>query len=222
MSRTCFISDDVPNPPLPAPPTHRRIVPTLAPRGPQVRPEDTLLLSVWDQETSGFGASLVGEFRLQARADVIERGARTNQTTVTRTEWIPLHEDGFGIIGKFGSVTKLHCAVSYIHGSLAELKQRPPGLTSEFTLVHVRVLEAAHLPKMDRGALGSVDPYCVLLLGDEQKFRTRTCKQTYSPVWDESFVLVADPGLGGEVLLQMFDWWTSPPRHPSRSASITQ
>ena len=29
-------------------------------------------------------------------------------------------------------------------------------------------------------------------------------------------------GLGGEVLLQMFDWWTSPPRHPSRSASITQ
>ena len=31
--------------------------------------------------------------------------------------------------------------------------------------VRMQIKEADHLPKMDRGAVGSVDPYCLLVLG---------------------------------------------------------
>lgn len=52
--------------------------------------------------------------------------------------------------------------------------------------LHVRVIEAEGLPKMD--VFGSVDPYCQLQVNTVQKVeRTKTIKNCKHPVWNEEF-----------------------------------
>jgi len=43
-------------------------------------------------------------------------------------------------------------------------------------------LQAQHLPKMD--LFGSVDPYCVLRLGNQER-KSRIIKKIYNPEWKE-------------------------------------
>ena len=43
-------------------------------------------------------------------------------------------------------------------------------------------LQAQHLPKMD--LFGSVDPYCVLSLGNQER-KSRIIKKIYNPEWKE-------------------------------------
>ena len=45
-------------------------------------------------------------------------------------------------------------------------------------------LQAQHLPKMD--LLGSVDPDCVLRLGNQER-KSRIIKKNYNPEWKEDF-----------------------------------
>jgi hypothetical protein len=52
--------------------------------------------------------------------------------------------------------------------------------------LHVRVVEATDIPKMD--FLGKADPYCILKLSSSRKsVKTLVKKNTYNPVWDEVF-----------------------------------
>ena len=52
--------------------------------------------------------------------------------------------------------------------------------------LHVRIVEAENLPKMD--VFGTVDPYCQLQLTSTRKVeRTKTIRQNKHPVWNEEF-----------------------------------
>ena len=52
--------------------------------------------------------------------------------------------------------------------------------------LHVRVVEATDVPKMD--FFGKADPYCLLQLSSSSTVRkTKVCETTYSPVWNEEF-----------------------------------
>jgi Ca2+-dependent lipid-binding protein len=51
------------------------------------------------------------------------------------------------------------------------------------------IVEAKDLPKMDLG-LGKCDPFVVLRMdGSNYTFKTTTKYKTYTPVWNESFLL---------------------------------
>ncbi len=170
-----------------------------------IHPDDILLVSLWDDEDSGFGASLIGEFTVRL-GDIAELGEKVNNTTEAIERWFELTDDnGNTIIGKYGSATKLRAKISYVRGSLTELKQRPSGPQNmEFSLITIKIKSAVHLPKMDKGDNGSVDAYCVISFTDH-KIRTRTCLQNYSPVWEEEYVLSVDVP-EGEIIVTMFDY----------------
>lgn len=52
--------------------------------------------------------------------------------------------------------------------------------------LHIRVLEALDVPKMD--FLSKSDPYCILRTsGSNQNQRTRVCKNTLTPKWNQEF-----------------------------------
>ncbi|OHS93774.1 hypothetical protein TRFO_11575 [Tritrichomonas foetus] len=52
--------------------------------------------------------------------------------------------------------------------------------------LHVKVVEANDLPKMD--LIGKVDPYCILQMGTSKKYeKTRVINSNYNPVWNETF-----------------------------------
>ena len=52
--------------------------------------------------------------------------------------------------------------------------------------LHVRVVEATDVPKMD--FFGKADPYCLLQLSSSSTVRkTKVCESTYSPVWNDEF-----------------------------------
>eukprot|EP00961_Rhodomonas_salina_P115580 1555710-Rhodomonas_salina.1 len=75
-----------------------------------VKPEDVLLISAWDFEDSGFGASLIGEFRVFGQE--IQIGEQVNQTTRQLDKWFELlEEDGTPVLGKYGGRSKLHCRI---------------------------------------------------------------------------------------------------------------
>ena len=168
-----------------------------------VHPDDILLVSLWDDEESGFGATLIGEFT-QRLGDISELGDRVNNTTDAVERWFELMDDnGKTIVGKYGGATKIRAKVSYVRGSLTELKQKPMGPQNmEFSLITIKIKSAEHLPKMDKGDNGSVDPYCIIAYTDH-KIRTCTCVQNYSPVWDEEYVLSVDVPVG-EIYVTMF------------------
>ena len=66
--------------------------------------------------------------------------------------------------------------------------------------VVVKVSRGHGLPKMDM--IGSVDAFCsVTLWGWEHK--TRVCKGTFDPVWEEEFTFRG--GEGGEVVVAVWD-----------------
>ena len=52
--------------------------------------------------------------------------------------------------------------------------------------LHVRVVEATDVPKMD--IFGKADPYCLLQLSSSKEVRkTKVCETTYTPVWNQEF-----------------------------------
>lgn len=81
-----------------------------------------------------------------------------------------------------------------------------PVVVGEPTTLHVKVIEATNIPKMD--ALGSADPYCRLSIKGRPKSemqKTRTIKQTYTPVWkqDMQFSNVTENDV---LVIEMRDW----------------
>jgi len=170
-----------------------------------VNPQDVVLVSMWDDEESGFGATLIGEFTTQL-SDVIETGESVNSTTHVIERWFELMDDnGNFIVGKYGSATKIRARLSYVRGNLNELKQKPMGPQNlEFSLITLKIKSAQHLPKMDKGDTGSVDPYCIVSYTDH-KIRTCTVLQNYSPTWDEEYILSVDEP-SGEIVVTMYDY----------------
>ena len=72
-------------------------------------------------------------------------------------------------------------------------------------VVRMKVIEAKELTKMDSALRGgAADPYIVLEVG-AQKFRTKTCKNTLKPVWNEVYEAFVDNDEGQEIELQMYD-----------------
>lgn len=58
-------------------------------------------------------------------------------------------------------------------------------MTSQYTL-HVRVVEATNLPKMD--LFGKADPYVIIQYNNDRALhRTKIIQKTYKPVWNEDF-----------------------------------
>lgn len=52
--------------------------------------------------------------------------------------------------------------------------------------LHVRVVEAQDIPKMD--IFGKADPYCILQMSSSSSsIKTKVCTNTYTPVWNEEF-----------------------------------
>ena len=52
--------------------------------------------------------------------------------------------------------------------------------------LHIRVVEAKDVPKMD--VFGKADPFCILqLTSSRQLVKTKVIKSTYTPFWDETF-----------------------------------
>ncbi|EKX36383.1 hypothetical protein GUITHDRAFT_145836 [Guillardia theta CCMP2712] len=65
---------------------------------------------------------------------------------------------------------------------------------------------ASFLPKMDAG-LGTCDAYCVLLIGETHKFKSRVVRNSLDPHFDQMFRICVPPDL--EVLpmeIQVWDW----------------
>jgi len=63
-------------------------------------------------------------------------------------------------------------------------------------------LQAQHLPKMD--LFGSVDPYCVLRLGNQER-KSRIIKKIYNPEWKEDFSFnITDEK--EELMVSLYDW----------------
>jgi Ca2+-dependent lipid-binding protein len=70
--------------------------------------------------------------------------------------------------------------------------------------VQVRVVEAKNLPKMD--FFGSVDPYAVIRMdGGAEEFRTVTRRNTYEPVWNQTFRLTVQNRATDIVQILLFD-----------------
>ena len=72
-------------------------------------------------------------------------------------------------------------------------------------VVRMKVIEAKELTKMDSALKGgAADPYIILEVG-AQKFRTKTCKNTLKPVWNEVYEAFVDNDEGQEIEMSMFD-----------------
>lgn len=69
--------------------------------------------------------------------------------------------------------------------------------------LHVRVIEAKGLPKVD--TFGTIDPYVVLQTNSGEKYRTRYRKNDMEPVWNEEFTFRVRAN--GEVLrISLYDY----------------
>ncbi|XP_062862422.1 extended synaptotagmin-3 [Trichomycterus rosablanca] len=75
-------------------------------------------------------------------------------------------------------------------------------------VVRVHVLEAQELVAMDTVMLGLVkgksDPYAVLRVGN-QRFRTKTVKETLNPRWNEVYEFIVHEAPGQELEVELFD-----------------
>lgn len=72
-------------------------------------------------------------------------------------------------------------------------------------VVCISVIEAKELAKMDSVLKGgAADPYILLEVG-AQKFRTKTMKNTLTPVWKQTFEAYVDNDEGQEIQLLLFD-----------------
>jgi hypothetical protein len=71
--------------------------------------------------------------------------------------------------------------------------------------VTVTVVEAKHLPKMDKHT--KCDPFVTMLLGNTTK-RTRVVKKTYRPNWEETFVFSYNETSERptDILFEVWDW----------------
>eukprot|EP01102_Stenamoeba_stenopodia_P005238 TRINITY_DN1578_c0_g1_i1.p1 TRINITY_DN1578_c0_g1~~TRINITY_DN1578_c0_g1_i1.p1 ORF type:complete len:759 (+),score=197.44 TRINITY_DN1578_c0_g1_i1:262-2538(+) len=74
-------------------------------------------------------------------------------------------------------------------------------------LLNIAVLEGKDLPACDSN--GKSDPYCIIDLGKQHK-KTKVCKKTLAPKWNETFDFNVDDSLH-EFEIHIFDWdrWTT-------------
>ena len=86
--------------------------------------------------------------------------------------------------------------------ALRDLRESSSALPLPYC-IRIVLKGAKHLPKMD--TFGSIDAYCVLLLGG-QEFRSATCKNTYEPDWkDETFELSVS-SRSQSLEIRVMDW----------------
>ena len=72
-------------------------------------------------------------------------------------------------------------------------------------VIRMKIIEAAELTKMDSALRGgAADPYIIIGVG-AQTFRTKTCKNTLKPVWNEVYEAFVDNDEGQEIEMAMFD-----------------
>ncbi|KAI5107508.1 extended synaptotagmin-3 [Silurus meridionalis] len=75
-------------------------------------------------------------------------------------------------------------------------------------VVRVHVLEAEDLKAMDTKMMGLVkgksDPYAVLTVGN-QRFKTKTIKETLNPKWEEVYEFVVHEAPGQELEVELYD-----------------
>lgn len=78
--------------------------------------------------------------------------------------------------------------------------------SEEPTTLHIKVVEACNVPKMDSLTL-TADPYCILSIKSKKETHKKTPKmtQTYKPVWKKTFKF--ENVTESDVLcIQMRDW----------------
>eukprot|EP00282_Hemiselmis_andersenii_P003801 CAMPEP_0114138892 /NCGR_PEP_ID=MMETSP0043_2-20121206/16567_1 /TAXON_ID=464988 /ORGANISM="Hemiselmis andersenii, Strain CCMP644" /LENGTH=277 /DNA_ID=CAMNT_0001232897 /DNA_START=149 /DNA_END=978 /DNA_ORIENTATION=+ len=75
--------------------------------------------------------------------------------------------------------------------------------------LNITVVNARHLPRMDRGFLGiggKVDPFCVLHVGGTS-WETSVKKGTFSPDYDETFTMpTVVGGIESPLIVKVMDW----------------
>ena len=70
--------------------------------------------------------------------------------------------------------------------------------------LHVRLIEARGLPKMD--VMSKTDPYCVLYSTQSpKKQRSRTKSNTHTPVWNEDFHFTISNPSHDQLFIELFD-----------------
>lgn len=71
--------------------------------------------------------------------------------------------------------------------------------------LHVRVIEATDLPKMD--VLGKIDPYCILYSSSSsKKQKTKTIKKNYNPKWNQDFTFPVANLQVDKLHIELFDY----------------
>lgn len=72
-------------------------------------------------------------------------------------------------------------------------------------ILHLKVLEAKDIPKMD--VIGTADPFVIFNLSpSEDEYQTKVIKQNPRPVWNEEFHIRFDPNTRAILHMELFDW----------------
>ncbi|KAK8890065.1 Protein Aster-C [Tritrichomonas musculus] len=70
--------------------------------------------------------------------------------------------------------------------------------------LHIKAIEAAEVPKMD--TCGKSDPYLKFSLStSSQTWKTKTKKNTNTPVWNEEFHLPITSNMSDELTIKLYD-----------------
>lgn len=70
--------------------------------------------------------------------------------------------------------------------------------------LHIKAIEAADVPKMDTA--GKSDPFLTFQLStSSQKWKTKSKKNTVTPVWNEEFHLPITSSLNDELTVKLYD-----------------
>ncbi|KAK8880656.1 Protein Aster-C [Tritrichomonas musculus] len=72
-------------------------------------------------------------------------------------------------------------------------------------ILHVKAVGAIDVPKMD--LIGKADPFLVLIYSKtKEKFKTKVCKKTYTPIWDEEFHIPVEKDQDSFIHAELYDW----------------
>jgi len=168
-----------------------------------VQDDDKLLVSICDDETSGFGPNVIGVVEICLQT-VIDEGLKTNQTTTVIDRWFPIcnAESKEELIGKYSSTSRIRCVVSYVRGSPFNIKHQFSKDVVEFNLINLKLVSAENLPHLQKDDSEDINTYCTFSVQD-LKLKSKTCARSRNPSWNEQFQMVGD--LHSEILISLFD-----------------